>query len=84
MCNSIIRIETQVGNLWDKVDCQSCDIEALRSNTQAWQNEINNLYEMNTSHAKCVAMAVLMNESSVLAYDYGRTEEEQMKLYRLS
>lgn len=81
MCSSIIRIETQVGNLWKKVDSQSYDIEDLRSNTQNWQYEINNLYEMNTSHANCIAMAVLMNESSVLAYDYGRTEEEQMKLY---
>lgn len=78
---SIIKIERYTSDLTREIENQAREIEKLNKETFLWQCEINNLYEMNTSHANCVAMAVLMNESSVLAYDYGRTEEEQMKLY---
>lgn len=64
-----------------KLESQAHEIEKLNKETEHWQLEINNLYEMNKSHANCVAMAVLMNEDSVLADAYERTEEEQLKLY---
>lgn len=60
---------------------QTQRILEVEEKTVYWQDEINNLYEMNKSHANCVAMAILMNENSVLAETYERSAQEQMKLY---
>lgn len=79
--DSISEINTRIDDLSVKFEEQTYEIEELHANTNYWQSEINNLYEMNKAHANCVAMAVLMNEESVLAYEYDRTEEEQVKLY---
>jgi hypothetical protein len=63
------------------INNQSEEILEVSNKTIYWQDEINNLYEMNKSHANCVAMALLMNEDSVLAETYERSAQEQMKLY---
>lgn len=78
---SISNLEQRVDELSCKLESQSNEIEKLNKETENWKLEINSLYEMNKSHANCVAMAVLMNEDSVLADAYNRTEEEQTKLY---
>lgn len=79
--HSIYKIELHINELSCKLESQVYEIEKLNKETEDWKFEINNLYEMNKSHANCVAMAVLMNEDSVLANAYERTEEEQIKLY---
>ena len=79
--HSISKIELHMDELSCKLESQAYEIEKLNKETEHWQLEINNLYEMNKSHANCVAMAVLMNEDSVLADAYDRTEDEQLKLY---
>ena len=79
--DSISKIESQIEELNYEIEVQSKEIQQLNYQTQHWQSEISNLYEMNRSHANCVAMAVLMNKDSVLAGQYGRTEEEQIALY---
>ena len=79
--HSILKIELHINELSCKLESQAYEIEKLNKETEDWKFEINNLYEMNKSHANCVAMAVLMNEDSVLANAYERTEEEQIKLY---
>lgn len=79
--HSILKIELHINELSSKLESQAYEIEKLNKETEDWKIEINNLYEMNKSHANCVAMAVLMNEDSVLANAYERTEEEQIKLY---
>lgn len=45
------------------------------------RNDFDTFYEANQIHENCVAMAVLINSESVLADEYGRTEEEQDFLY---
>lgn len=79
--HSILKIELHINELSSKLESQAYEIEKLNKETEDWKIEINNLYEMNKSHANCVAMAVLMNEDSVLANAYERTEEDQIKLY---
>lgn len=79
---SVLKLEQRIDYLSLNLEIQSYEIEKLNDSTQNWQLEIDNLYEMNKSHANCVAMAVLMNEDSVLADAYNRTEEEQAKLYK--
>lgn len=79
--NNVTEIDERLDELSVKLESQSQEIEELNKQTEHWKFEINNLYEMNKSHANCVAMAVLMNDNSVLADMYGRTEEEQYKLY---
>lgn len=78
---SISKIEKRVDNLSRTIESQAKEIEELHKETENWQLAISDLYEMNKSHANCVAMAVLMNSDSVLADAYDRTEEEQAKLY---
>lgn len=78
---SISNLNSRMDDLSRKLEKQVCEIEGLRNETNYWQSEINNLYEMNKAHANCVAMAVLMNEESILANEYERTEEVQSKLY---
>ena len=78
---SISKMEQNINELSCKLESQAYEIEKLNKETENWQLEINNLYEMNKSHANCIALAVLMNEDSVLANAYDRTEEEQLKLY---
>ena len=79
--HSISEMELRIGELSCKLENQAYEIEKLNKETDNWKLEINSLYEMNKSHANCVAMAVLMNEDSILANAYERTEEEQIKLY---
>lgn len=71
----------QIANMTKLINSQSEEILEVSNKTIYWQDEINNLYEMNKSHANCVAMALLMNEDSVLAETYERSAQEQMKLY---
>ncbi len=78
----VSEMKLHIDELSHKLESQTYEIEKLSKETKNWQLEINNLYEMNKSHANCVAMAVLMNEDSVLANAYERTEEEQQKLYK--
>lgn len=59
----------------------SAYIDELAQSFYDIQQNIYDLYEMNLSHANCVAMAMLVNEQSVLADEYDRTEEEQGELY---
>lgn len=80
--HSVSEMELRIDELSCKLENQENEIEKLNNETENWQLEINNLYEMNKSHANCVAMAVLMNEDSVLADAYNRTEEEQQRLYK--
>lgn len=81
LTNSISKLNSRIDKLSKTIEKQAHEIEALHADTDHWQSEINNLYEMNKSHVNCVAMAVLMNEESVLADEYERTEEAQTKLY---
>lgn len=78
---SLEKQEQHINELSYKLEEQISETERLSTLTKNWQLEIDNLYEMNKSHANCVAMAVLMNEDSVLADAYNRTEEEQVDLY---
>ena len=78
---SIFEMRQQINDLSYILESQERKIEELQKDTQNWQLTISDLYEMNKSHANCVAMAVLMNSDSVLADAYDRTEEEQAKLY---
>lgn len=79
--HSISEIERSIDELSCKLVNQSYEIEKLNKDNENWRLEINSLYEMNKSHANCVAMAILMNEDFVLADAYARTEETQLKLY---
>lgn len=56
-------------------------IDELTQSFYKVQQDISDLYEMNLSHVNCVAMAMLINEQSILADEYERTEEEQDELY---
>lgn len=78
---SISDLRQQVSELSYTLENQVSKIEELQKETENWQLAISDIYEMNKSHANCVAMAVLMNSESVLADTYERTEEEQSKLY---
>ena len=75
------QINYQIAGIAELVNAHSEEILEINNKTNHWQDEINNLYEMNKSHANCVAMAFLMNENSVLAEAYERSEQEQIKLY---
>lgn len=81
LCHSISRIELRLDELSVRTEDQAREIKRLDEETDDWGLEIKRLYELNKSHANCVAMAVLMNEDSILANAYERTEEEQIKLY---
>ena len=52
----------QIVDMTKLINSQSEEILEVSEKTIYWQDEINNLYEMNKSHANCVAMALLMNE----------------------
>lgn len=78
---SILNLRQQVDNLSYTLENQASEIEELQKETENWQLAISDLYEMNKSHANCVAMAVLINTDSVLTDAFERTEEEQAKLY---
>lgn len=57
------------------------DIETLEQEAGEAQLAISDLYRMNSSHVNCIALAVQANSESILADQYGRTEQEQDKLY---
>lgn len=75
---SMLKMGQHINELSCTLDNQAYEIEEMRKDTNL---AILDLYEMNKSHANCVAMAVLMNSDSVLTDAYNRTEEEQLKLY---
>lgn len=78
---SISDLRQQVNELLYILESQTTEMEELHKETENLQLAISDLYEMNKSHANCVAMAVLMNSESILADTYERTEEEQTKLH---
>lgn len=65
----------------ERAEQQQIHLNKVDNETKDWGNEIKKIYEMNKSHANCVAMAVLMNEKGVLAESYERTVQEQEKLH---
>ena len=77
----VVEQQAELTRFNNKIEYYEKEIQNISEKTQFWQEEINKLYEMNKSHANCVAMAVLMNEESVLADFYNRSEQEQIEIY---
>ena len=58
------------------------EMEALNQQSVYANDRIDMLYLANESHENCIALALMVNQQSVLANEFGRSEETQENLYK--
>lgn len=65
-----------------KVSTEQADmIDELSEKSESMQSDVENIYDIATSHENCVALSMFVNADSILADMYDRTEEAQKIKY---